>query len=214
MSENFGKYQETITQLSMNQRTGKSLIEDDKKLYNFDAIAEALTSNDKKPASVDAIAFTQTGIVLIEYKTGFNNKILSGKIEKKQLQCPYDEKEVKICEEYGKLIRKTARLEKKELLDSIRSKAVESYVLLEKEIISNCEKVDYKVFFWAIIDEPKDQLEDIGLELGKMKKKSNNSISVLKQSLSKFQRRKNYYYDAIEVMTAADFKRRIKTLMI
>ena len=98
-----------------------------------------------------------------------------------------------------------------ELKSSIRLKAIESYIILEKDILPECEEQakQRRIKFIAVIDaDDVDAMEETLSELAGGKDNQENSISSLKQSLGRLRSddRKSYYYDDIEVYTPHEFQ--------
>lgn len=210
-----GKYHnslDTITNLSKTDG-GEAFIISDEKMYNYDTITKELFVNRNIPSSADAIDFSNNYIEIFEFKTGFKKKITRENFDKSKMTCP---KTNKYCKEYGDLFFKGQRKETEQLIDSIRLKAIESYITLEKMIMPTCNNTtdDLKLCFCVIIDSDDiDSMEDTLTELANVEVK-NNSVADVKKALSRFCNKADvtgntYYYDSIEVLSPIEFKSRI-----
>lgn len=207
LAENYSVYLEPVSELSKSAK-GKVLVKDERKLYNFDKITEDLFPGNK-PESADAIYATNKRVFLVEYKSGFKKKITKGNFDKKRMSC-YDDEE-KYCEEYAKLFFKNQEKEDEVLKKSLQLKAVESYMTLMKEIVSNSE-VDEpgtkkSLIYCVVIDDYVESMEDALNALAK-KKSDTNAIEDVRKSLSRFRKNKDkeYYYDDIMVLSPYEFK--------
>lgn len=103
----------------------------------------------------------------------------------------------------------------KELISSIKFKAIESYVLLEKIVFPECENLQKNICINLIIvidEQGIDGMENILATLAKTKLKANNNITILKDSLNRFLIKENkpFFFDNIEIKTASEFQNQIK----
>lgn len=96
--ENWAEYKKSVTDISKSKDT--SLVESEMKLYCFDDICANLYDQDKKPASADAFIINKKSIELVEFKSGFKNKVTKKNFDKERGKCP---KTQEICEDYWKL---------------------------------------------------------------------------------------------------------------
>lgn len=203
--KNYEDYLETISNLSMSDK-GRVLVEDGHKLYNYDKITEVLYPI-KTPDSADAIYATDKKVFFVEYKSGFIKKINENNFDKSLMTCPDDEE--KYCEPYAKLFFKKQKKETEILYHSIHMKAVESYMTLMKAIEPNCEQDDTQkiLIFCVVVDDYIENMEDILSGLAN-KPSDTNTITSLRQSLSRFCKTegKDYYYDEIKVLSPYEFK--------
>lgn len=214
LDENFTQYKEKITKLSQSD-AGVSLVVDEREIYNFDKITEKLYENElsKKPSSADAVAVTPKCLMLVEFKTGFKSKFSAKKLNRNLLKCPYDGS--KICDEYGKLLLINRNYVRNELYDSVRLKAIESYMTLKKKISSAVlrqeETLYVPIIYCVVIDEPLDDMEDTLLELAK-KDTDDNAFVKMRRSLKRLidvkssDKSENFYYDEIKVLSPYCFK--------
>ena len=207
---NWGKNIKTISEIS---RFGdECMVESDGEMYCFDDIVSDIFPEDSKPASVDGISFEKNAVYLFEFKTGFYDRININNLDAEKAKC---DKTGSVCGEYWRLFGKNRDQEKRMLRDSIRMKAIESYITLEKKIFPKCEKVNgslSKIVYWVVIDsEPVNAEEDI---LGSLTEKGtplSNEHEKIRQALKRFKLQKDeygadYYYDEIKVLSASEFK--------
>lgn len=211
-NETFDKHLCSITELSKRDN-GKSLVKSKKELYNFDAISKTLYSSDKCPASADCLCVTKTTVHLIEFKAGFKKKITKENLDKKKAIC----KHIGIpCDDYWDIFFKNQDKETKELITSIRFKAMESYLTIEKQILPHCEELmsDQKkmqIKLIIVIDEDGiDSMEDTLAEFSKRTTKSNNCFAQINASLKRMKKQQDaqgndYFYDDIDVISGKDF---------
>ena len=218
----------SITECSKSDQ-GSSLVKDDSIVYHFDAISHSLYRRKVKPSSADGLAITDKHVSLIEFKTGFMDHITKENFDVNKAKCDYIENEV--CPGYFKLFEKKRKLEKKQLIDSVHLKAIESYITLEKHILPNCPDGGRKrkLVLVVVLDaDPVDAMEDTlsGLATSQPKSESpktptpktqpkKNAISSVRNALKFLCGQEDacgqpYYYDRIEVMSASDFRRRKK----
>ena len=214
----------SITELSESKK-GISLISDERKLYDYDEITKRLHNYVKYPTSADSVLVKGKLVAFVEFKSGFKKKITKKNFQLNKLTCPYDKKKEWICKEYGKMLLDKLDLESEELLDSIKMKAAESYITLEKKIVPHCEDIAYgkkiQLLYWVVVDYEDsaiDVLEDTLTELGKTSAED-NPISDIKKSLDRFVGQKDvnnqgYYYDEIEVFTPENFVRKLDLMEV
>lgn len=210
-------YMESITLLS-KPNNGKSLVEDERCEYNFDNITKAIYSNRDVPASADALFVSDKIVLFTEFKTGFKRKITYDNLDYSKLSCPKFPNIT--CDEYGKLLIDKSKLEVSELLDSLKFKAIESYITLEKYILPHCLDISEKrqrVVFCVVIDDVVDDLEDGLLELSN-EISENNSFSNVKSSLERFvsvplNDDDSFFYDEVIVKSPYDYKKYISKFM-
>ena len=211
----FSDYLESISLLSKSTE-GKVLVEDERELYNFDKITEKVYNNIKVPSSADALLITDKELLLTEFKSGFKRKISKETIDYSRLTCPDDN--MKICKDYAKLLIDKGKLETRELLDSLKFKAIESFVTLEKKLFPLCEgdlsgNKRVKITFCVVVDDYIDSMEDTLAELAN-KPSVSNTLCDVKSSLSRFTGLKtpdgmDYFYDEIKVFSPYEFRQYI-----
>lgn len=202
---NYPNYLEAITDMSKSDND-KVLVNDERKLYNFDKITKELYEA-KTPESADSIYASDKNVFFVEYKSGFKKKITKDNFDKKQMSCYEDDE--KYCEAYGELFFKNQKNEDKILRNSVQFKAVESYMTFMEEIESKSEE-DTKqksLIYCVVVDDYVDNMEDILNGLAK-KSSETNTITSLRQSLSRFCKteKKGYYYDDVKVFSPYEFK--------
>ena len=216
---------ESFTQLSSNHQTGtneKSLVYSDEKAWNFDKYVEEATgySSSEEPGSADALFVKDNGdIVLIEFKSGFKQKIKRSNWDKRIGECPIKRKADPggnaICTDYWDLFWKHQEVKLAQLRSSLRMKAAESYTILEKHVFPDCTKLpenkSIKLIFMVVIDEDAvSAQEDMMAELAKTTSSETNPFKRVRNSLKRFriQKDKNncsYYYDDILVISYQEF---------
>lgn len=104
----------------------------DAELYSFDEIKLQIFGGKSPCASADGLRFCKSWVEFIEFKTGFHRKITRENWEPVKGACPRDGVE---CADYRELFFAKADKETTELIDSVRSKAIDSYILWEKHLL-------------------------------------------------------------------------------
>lgn len=207
---------DTISNISSsgNRRTAgekRILVNNDACIYSFDDINRSLYSKDK-PDSVDGLFFIRNKICFVEFKTSFR-KIVTRENYLSTMRIPCDESE---CEGYKKLFFKNQDNETKIIQDSVRIKALETYITLEKKMLPQCPDSSGKMnlYLYIVIDEdPVDTMESTLTDLTDGQKKNaqkNSTCSKLRNSLKRYIKAKDYtgneyFYDEIKVMSAIEF---------
>lgn len=213
--ENWSGHKKTVTDISKSRDS--SLVENDMELYCFDDICSDLYNEDKKPTSADALIIDGKNIELVEFKSGFKNKITKENFNVERGKCL---KVGKICEDFWKLFFEKRKKEVNELILSIRIKAVESYITLEKIIFPCCQSSDeaMRLQFLVVIDEDSvDGMEDTLADLASVSKVKDNVYSSIRTSLKRFincqdSRGNQYFYDEIKVLSVTDFESHLRLL--
>lgn len=209
---NTKKFRRTVTKLSKSDK-GKSLVISKFEMFNFDAIIR-FVSKPEQPSSVDGVYFYNGNLHLVEFKTGFYQKIRKGRFD-------FDEKEAKclhiksICDDYWKQFTERQDREIDILYDSLKLKALETYLFLEKKIGFIKNKSDPgRVILSIVIDVNGIDGMEAGLsELAD----SNDSIDNVKKSMHRFKNQRDinddiYCYDEINVYSNVGFSSIINTL--
>ena len=80
--ENWSGYKKSVTDISKSKDA--SLVENDMELYCFDDICANLYDHDKKPTSADAFIIDGKNIELVEFKSGFKNKLTKKNFDKER----------------------------------------------------------------------------------------------------------------------------------
>lgn len=219
ISENFADNSESVSMLSKSEK-GNSLVSDETKLYDFDRITKKIYGSEKCPTSADALLVTDKILLLTEFKSGFKRKISQETLNYEWLTCPDDG--TKVCKDYAKLLIDKGKLEINELLDSIKFKAVESYMTLEKKIMPSCKEFfdgrRLRAIFCVVIDDYVDSMEDTLAELAE-KQPSNNMFDRVKSALVRFVNLKSsdgtdYYYDEVKILSPYEYKSYINSMMV
>ena len=147
-------------------------------------------------------------------------KISRENIDDDKLICPHDT--AKVCKDYGNLLIAKGNLETRELLDSIKFKAIESYVTLEKKFFLLCSTLSHdnklRVIFCVVIDDYVDSMEDSLLELANVSSAS-NSFTDIKSSLFRFvnlktQNNEDFYYDEIKVLSPYEYQQYLSSYIV
>lgn len=221
IQENWDEKKTSVTEASKETEHGKPLVKSEKEVYNFDRVCKELFPEDSRPSSVDAVQIQGRLIELIEFKSGFGRIITKKSFKKELCECnKFDPPE--FCQEYGNLLLKSSEKMKAELIDSLKLKAVESYILLEKHIFPHCEETEnikgFRINYVVVVDaNGEDGIEDTLAGLVGKESDTNNTLNDIRQALKRFYSRKDvqgesYLYDFVEVLSAEDFKNRINLL--
>lgn len=208
---NWSRHEKSISAISQSYNTGRSLVHDDTTMYCFDDICGDLFEEKRKPTSVDGMMFSQKNVEMVEFKAGFKQRITKQNFDEEQAKCPRTKE---VCLDYWNLFFRNQKSNINALISSIRDKAVESYITLEKHIFPHCERSDTHMRIKLVVvidDDGIDSMEDTLADLAGVAKVRDNIFSSIRQAL---QRIKNcsdangnaYFYDDIEVMSAKDFK--------
>lgn len=187
---------------------GAILVNSDEQMYDFDEICDSLYKkiNNK---SADGLIILNSSIELVEFKSGFKDKNLIETIGDSDY-CNHTSKTCRYKENGYKKERETI---KDQMVFSITRKAVESYIILSKEIVekSNNNINEYKLDFYVVTDYcPVDAQESILGELANNNdlsdtnfyKKLNNYLKLLKKNIGY---KKEYFYDEIEILNVSDY---------
>lgn len=202
-------YLTQIAELSKSDNVKRPLINSTAKIYNFDSIVKSLFNGNSSPASVDGLYFSRNGLVFIEFKTGFNQRITRDTFDINKCKCPHTDKTNQInCEDYGKIFLENQDLKFAELLDSLKLKAVESYLVLEK-LFYRAENASVKIPIKMIVVIDVNVLETEENILADLANKipRDNKIQGVKNALSRFFSDKYKLYQEINVFSAIDFEK-------
>lgn len=209
---NTKSFRGTVTKLSKPDK-GKSLVKSKFEMYNFDAIVR-FESNPEQPSSVDGIYFLNGNLHLVEFKTGFYQKIRKGRFDfdEEEAKCPHINS---ICDDYWKQFSERQDREIDILYDSLKLKALETYLFLEKKIgFKKNKSAPGRVILSIVIDVNGIDGMEAGLsELAD----SNDSIDNVKKSMHRFKNQRDIYdniycYDEINVYSNVGFSSIINTL--
>lgn len=209
-------YVKPLSVISAPDSESSPLIDSSKVMYCFDDINKSLYHKNK-PTSVDGLFFYNNTAYFVEFKTGYKKKITRENYCEEKVLCPTYNSH---CKVFGDLFFKIQQKETEELNSSIRSKAVDSYITFEKQILPCCEKNGKcKINLLVVIDADaivvgENVLSEVAGEYAPQKTVNNNEIAKLKNSLSNYRRKRDkyspsndYFYDEIEVMSAEEFIR-------
>ena len=209
---NWSQYIDTVKAISSSSNASP-LVDSTEKLYNFDDICSTLFNQSCKPSSADGVLLQNNILYLIEFKSGFKDKISKYNFNKEKAKCP---KINDFCEDYWQIFFQKRELEKSELISSIRAKVVESYITLEKKVFPICEDLcsshKYTIIFIVVIDEDEiNNMENILSDLSSVNPSESNCYKQVRQSLKKYLKAtdasgQEYFYDDIKVMSSVDFK--------
>ena len=184
--------------------------------YCFDDVCSNLCSDSSsKPASVDAMFIKGNVIEFVEYKTGIRQKITTSNFDDKLIPVSLTQTEK---DEYKEMLIERSEFSHKYLLECIKLKAVESYVLFEKKVILDSHlQFDRDKFFIRLIIVHDDggissNIDILGsLSKGHQQSELSRTIS---SSLCRYRKQEDansnkYYYDDIKVVSAIEYKNRI-----
>ena len=216
-TERWGDYIVSVTEASKSQ-SGTSLVTSDVVIYCFDDICKSFFSGRDIPTSADGLQFPKGCVELVEFKSGFKQRITKEKFDPEKGTCKKANPPV-ICADYWETFWALQDKKKSQLIESIRAKAIESYILLEKHILPLCEDLEDgqkpQLVFTVVVDEDGvDGIEDTLAELAEVELKTGNSLSSIRQALKRLVNRRDanglpYLYDRVEVLSAKDFENRI-----
>lgn len=221
---NWDIFQSTISELSKSYN-GISLVESSIKLYNFDSVCKSLfvTNEDKEPTSADGLNFFGGTVELIEFKSGFKQRVTKYNFDPEKGKCNVLGQ---VCDDYWKLFYENQKRKISELVSSIRFKAIESYITLEKQVFPLCQEVatSLPLNFVVVIDEDEiDSIEDTYSELAGNTDTENtsakdNPFSAIRSALRRLTKLKDskgkaYFYDRIEVLSVQDYLNKLKQMI-
>ena len=214
---NWKEFAQPFTEISKNNHSKTPLVKNDTIAYNFDLICKSIFDNDKIPASADGLSIYSHYIELVEFKTGFKQIITKENFDIQKGKC---EETGKVCDSYWNLFFDNQKRKIKELITSIRFKAIESYITLEKQLFPLCTDDDInsiKIHLTIVIDEDGiDEMEDTLAELSGSVTKGKNIYQEIRRSLSRLNKTadakgKSYYYDNIDIISFKDFEKHQKS---
>ena len=207
---NFSAHKKTLTDLSMRANGDTSLVIDNSILYDFDKISQSFYSPNNYPASADCINATGKEVVLIEFKSGFKQKITKDSIQKDKFSCTEVQDRDFYCQSYWNLFFKNQKNERKILINSIIFKAIDSYFTLKKHMICKCESIEKKIpinLFIVIDEDPINSMIDaLG---GFPKNQKNTSFVEISEALKRVDLITNSendpIYNRVKVMSTSAF---------
>jgi len=220
-TEKWEDYIVSVTEASKSN-SGVPLVVSDMNIYNFDDICKSLFPDRDVHTSADGLRFQRGKVELVEFKSGFSQIITKDKFIPSEGVCDIlKERGIEyVCDPYWKIFWKLQKKERKQLLESIRAKAIESYIFLEKHILPVCDELENgekaQLILTVVVDEDGvDGIEDILAEAAETDLQTDNCLSSIRQSLKRLVNRQDangssYFYDYIQVFPAKDFVNYIK----
>lgn len=204
-----------VIELSKSEHTDEPLVKSAVQMYNFDNICKTLFSSDKVPTSADAIDVTSQSIRFVEFKSGFKKKITKENFNEEEGRC---EATQAVCKDYWSLFFKEQEKETGELIASIRLKALESYLTLEKQLLPHCQDAPepIPVVFTAVIDgDAVENMVDTLAQVSGKRAATDTSIAKVRKALSRLAGIQDvdgnvYCYDKIEVLSAQDYENQLR----
>lgn len=210
----WGAPQKTVSEISASNNA-KSLVASEQKMYCFDDICKDIFGAQSLPASADGLVFRPKYIELVEFKSGFKEKISKANFDLEKAKC-----EIKgaICSDYWTQFNKARKLEKGDLVSSLYMKAVESFITLDQRIFPHCEDMPDKqlrIKYTIVIDaEETDTIDDLMAGLAGKKSSSESMYTKIRKAVSKLCNQtdkygQSYFYDMIEVVSAEEYQKRL-----
>lgn len=206
--KNWKAFLKPISDLSKPCSKEKSLVECDKMQYSFDAIYKSFGV--KHPlCSADAIEISQNEIVLIEYKTGFKDK-MKVQLDPKLAVCDKISGNKVECTDVFDALASVRKKDKELLKQSIKTKAIDSWTILEKMIFPKCScKNEVKVVYSVVVDvNPPDG--EMAIMEKMSKQDSGSQLSAIKDSLKKYiltsDDGDNLLFDDIKVYSSNEYQ--------
>lgn len=218
-------YIEPISTISLpeakpNKEQEPPLVDISASIYNFDKICKKIYKN--PPKSADGIFFCKKTMYVVEFKTGFKKKPKNKSEDSNSFCTKYNE----VCEERREWQNKDFERKQKELKTSIRLKAIESYITLEKQFLPLCDDTESKCRLEYIVVTDADCVNVFDKELGQLGKKhiaastAKNVLTQLEDSLKSYNHKQDknnpsndYFYDKIKVFSAIEFEMFFKGLL-
>lgn len=213
-TKNWSQFLKPISELSKSG-DGASLVDSSVELYCFDDICKSLYENKKVPTSADALRVADRMVELVEFKSGFKQRITKNNFDSEKGRCNALKG---VCEKYWGEFFKLQKANKEELKSNIRLKALESYITLEKQILPLCQDTTagVKLKLIVVIDvDAVDSMEDTLSDLAVKEPPEGNSISDVRKALLRLTnlhdaKNNTYLYDCIEVLSAQDYLSKLK----
>lgn len=220
---NWGNFLCPITELSKSD-ADISLVQSSAQLYNFDDICKSLFVQGKVPTSADGLEFSGGTVELVEFKSGFKQRITKHNFDPAQGRCP-DPDVDRVCEDYWKLFFRNQRANISELISSIRNKAIESYITLEKQVFPHCQDAGKPIPLKLIVVIDEDEIDGIedtysGLA-GNIDAENtaakDNHFSAIRSAMRRLTNQHDadgntYFYDCIEVLSVQDYLNKLKLM--
>lgn len=213
LNAEFGEHISTISTVSSSDN-GNILVDSGKQVYSFDKIKDQLyTGQPQKPSSVDALYFIDDTLELVEFKSGFKKIITEANFDDQQAKCEYNDHGItcKYLLKWSKIINKS---QDEVLKRNLKLKAIESYLILDKKIFSECDAHPEKVSLKIVIDcNGVDAIDELAKTQGNLAGNGNESIiDRLKNMLKPYIKKQtsDYFYSKIDIMYDQSFKKYIE----
>lgn len=212
-TEKWEDYIISVTEASKSQ-SGTPLVTSDADIYCFDGICKDLFQGRDASTSADGLRFRNGNIELVEFKSGFKQRVTKEKFDPEVGACKKTNPP-SICEDYWNTFWDLQSKKRTELIESIKLKAIESYIVLEKHVFPKCANWEdgkkSQLILTVVVDEDGvDGIEDILAEAAETDLQTDNCLSSIRQSLKRLVKRQDangdsYFYDHIQVFSAKDF---------
>lgn len=209
LNAEFGEHISTISTVSSSDN-GNILVDSGKQVYSFDKIKDQLyTGQAQKPSSVDALYFIDDTLELVEFKSGFKKTITKATFDDQKAKCEYNDHGI-TCKYLLKWSESINEKQDEVLKQNLKLKAIESYLILDKKIFSECDTHPSKVALKIVIDcNGVDAIAELEKTQGYLAGKGNESIvDSLKKMLKPYIKKptNDYFYSQIDVMYDQSFK--------
>ena len=188
------------------------------KLYNFDSVCKSIFEPNTMPTSTDALNFSSRTIELIEFKSGFKQRITKYNFNPEEGKCT---PKGQVCKDYWDLFFKNQELKISQHISSIRFKAIESYITLEKMVFPLCQDVVTPISLKLLVVI--DSIEDTYAELAGNSDTENtvakhNSLTAIRIALRRLKNlhdanNNDYLYDCIEVLSVQDYLNKLNQMV-
>lgn len=201
-----------------------SLVQNSKTAFNFDKIKDVFMSDQGNFRSVDALLFLGKKVYLLEFKTGFSDRVDVKSYNYLQLQQDSTCKQVseeKLCEQlqrenikgYNYFFNLRNKV-KQNLALTLIVKLYDSLAILNKIFKDNNIDEDFEFYYWIIVDTPmlKNKYHTIK-ELNKAGDvKSYKKNETLKSKLEKYAEAVPSFLKEIQVIDKDSFNEKIGLL--
>lgn len=170
------------------------------------------------PTSTYGLNFSRGTIELIEFKSGFKQRITEYNFNPEEGKCTH---KGQVCKDYWDLFFKNQELKISQLISSIRFKAIESYITLEKMVFPLCQDVVTPISLKLLVVI--DSIEDTYAELAGNSDTENtvakhNSLTAIRSALRRLKNlhdanNNDYLYDCIEVLSVQDYLNKLNQMV-
>ncbi|MFI3163820.1 MAG: hypothetical protein R3Y65_05230 [Bacillota bacterium] len=227
----YSNIQKTLTDCSRRDDGDKTpLIISNYDAICYDDVAKAVCASNNIWATADALIFDRSGkkdeVIFMEFKSGFLDQISKDDMKAKWIKCPEDES--KCCQalndlkdEYIGVFYKKRKIEKEELVLSVKQKIHESIKLFEVFIDSHgpLSVKPIKSKFILVCDTyylvpPTESHMNIGQMLSQNaavsgKRKKMNETKSIRKSFDRYKQKDSeenaYFFDDVDVWNTDDF---------